>query len=162
MDIDLSFIENDYFSSSITNYLESLFKSGLNIIGIVLFGSISKNQAVYSPEKISDIDLLVIFDDEQLPNNHRTRTNLKIKKMGFTLSGIDSIWMSKSEFNASIENKRDLILSILDDGIILYDCEYFVENSKNNLFKELQEKGVKKRKMYWIWPQEHPGEEIEW
>lgn len=162
MDINLSFIKNDYFKSSLINYLECLFKSGLKFIGIVLFGSIAKDQAEYSLEKISDIDLLVVFDDEQLPSNHRARTNLKIKKMRHSLSGVDSIWMSKCEFHASVESKRDIILSILDDGIILYDQDHFVEKLKTNLFKELQEKGVKKRKMYWIWPQKHLGEEIEW
>lgn len=162
MDINISFIKYDQFKSALKNYLECLLKSDLKLLGIVLFGSLAKNQVEYSPEKISDIDLLVIFDNDQLPSNHRARTNLKIKKMGRSLSGIDSIWMNKSEFNASIESKRDLLLSVLEDGIILYDQENFVEKAKTTLFKELHDKGVKKRRMYWIWPQKHPGEEIEW
>jgi len=162
MDIDLSFIEINYFVSSLTEYLEKLFKSKKEIVGIILFGSLATNQAVFSSDKISDIDLLVIFEDNQLPTDHRACTNLKLKLMGLTLSGIDSIWMSKNEFKKSIEYKRDLILSILDEGIILYDKKNYLRDSKAKLFKELEEMGVKKRKMYWIWPQKRLGEEIKW
>jgi predicted nucleotidyltransferase len=162
MDIDISFIENNYYSSSLKEYLECLFKSKLQIMGIILFGSLAKKQAEYSLDKISDIDLLVVFDNNQLPSNDRTRTNFKIELMKYTLSGIDSIWMSKSEFQASLDNKRDLILSILDEGIILYDQDHYIQDSQTKLFKELREKGVKKRKMYWIWPQKHLDEEIKW
>ena len=162
MNIDLSFIKIDYFVSSLTEYLESLFKSEKDIVGIVLFGSLATENAEFSSDKISDIDLLIVFADNQLPIDHRERTNLKLSLMGLTLSGIDSIWMSKSEFKKSIENKRDIILSILDEGIILFDQSNYLRDSKTKLFKELEEKGVKKRKMYWIWPQKRLGEEIEW
>ena len=162
MDIDLSFIKIDYFALSLTEYLESLFKSEKEIVGIILFGSLATENAEFSSDKISDIDLLIIFADNQLPIDHRERTNLKLTLMGLTLSGIDSIWMSKSEFKKSIENKRDIILSILDEGIILYDQSNYLRDSKTKLFKELEEKGVKKRKMYWIWPQKRLGEEIKW
>jgi len=162
MDIDLSFIKNDYFISSLTEYLESLFKSEKEIIGIILFGSLATKNAEFSSDKISDIDLLIVFADNQLPIDQRERTNLKLTLMGLSLLGIDSIWMRKSEFIKSIENKRDLILSILDEGIILYDQNNYIRNSKTKLFKELEEKGVKKRKMYWIWPQKRLGEEIKW
>ena len=162
MDIDLSFIKIDYFASSLTEYLESLFKSEKEIVGIILFGSLATENAEFSSDKISDIDLLIIFADNQLPIDHRERTNLKLSLMGLTLSGIDSIWMSKSEFKKSIENKRDIILSILDEGIILFDQSNYLRDSKTKLFKELEEKGVKKREMYWIWPQKRLGDEIEW
>jgi predicted nucleotidyltransferase len=162
MDIDLSFIKIDYFVSSLTEYLESLFKSEKEIVGIILFGSLATENAEFSSDKISDIDLLIVFADNQLPIDHRERTNLKLSLMGLTLSGIDSIWMSKSEFKKSIENKRDIILSILDEGIILFDQNNYLRDSKTKLFKELEEKGVKKRKMYWIWPQKRLGEEIKW
>ena len=162
MNIDLSFIKIDYFVSSLTEYLESLFKSEKDIVGIVLFGSLATENAEFSSDKISDIDLLIVFADNQLPIDHRERTNLKLSLMGLTLSGIDSIWMSKSEFKKSIENKRDIILSILDEGIILFDQSNYLRDSKTKLFQELEENGVKKRKMYWIWPQKRLGEEIEW
>lgn len=162
MDIDLSFIKSDYFISSLNEYLDSLFKSKKKILGVILFGSLATQKAEHSPDKVSDIDLLVVFENNQLPSDHRARTQLKLDLMGFALSGIDSIWMSKSEFNGSLENKSDLILSILDEGIILYDQDNYLRDSKTKLFKELEEKGVKKRKGYWIWPQERLDEEIKW
>jgi len=135
MDIDLSFIKIDYFALSLAEYLERLFKSEKEIIGIILFGSLATHQAEYSPDKISDIDLLVVFENNQLPIDPRARTNLKLTLMGFTLSGTDSIWMSKSEFKVSIEHKRDLFLSILDEGIILYDQNNYLQDSKTNYLK---------------------------
>ena len=76
MDIDLSFIKIDYFALSLTEYLESLFKSEKEIVGIILFGSLATENAEFSTDKISDIDLLIIFADNQLPIDHRERTNL--------------------------------------------------------------------------------------
>jgi hypothetical protein len=49
--------------------------------------------------------------------------------MGFSLSRIDSIWMNKSEFEGSVANKCDLILSIFDEGIILYDPKKYLHDS---------------------------------
>ena len=162
MDVDLSFIKIEYFMSTLKEYLERLFESDKEIVGIILFGSLASQKAEYSSDKISDIDLLVVFENNELPVNHKARTKFKLKLMGFTLSGVDSIWMRKFEFIKSLENKRDLILSILDEGIILYDQNNFLRDSRTKLFNELEEKGVKKRKMYWIWPQKHLGEEIKW
>ncbi len=162
MDIDLSFIKNDYFTLTLSEYLESLFKSKKKVLGVILFGSLATQKAELTPDKVSDIDLLIVFENKQLPSDQIARTQLKLKLMGFALSGVDSIWMNKSEFEGSVENKSDLILSVLDEGIILYDQDNYLHNSKTKLFKELEEKGVKKKKLYWIWPQERLDEEIKW
>jgi predicted nucleotidyltransferase len=162
MEIDLSFIQNLYFKSSLNEYLESLFRTNKKVLGIILFGSLATQKAQLSSEKVSDIDLLVVFENNELPSNHMERTQLKIDLMGVSLSGIDSIWMNKSEFEGSVANKSDLILSIFDEGIILYDPKTYLRDSKTKLLKELEAKGVKKKKGYWIWPQKRLDEVIEW
>jgi len=162
MDIDLSFIKNEHFLESITEYLEKLFETNKKIYTVILFGSLAKGLAEYSYEKISDIDLIIIFADSELPDDHRKRTDLKIELMGYALSGIDSIWITKTEFEKSVQNKIDLILSSLDEGIILYDPKNIARKQKELLFRELEKKGVKKKEKYWIWPLKHLGEEIEW
>jgi predicted nucleotidyltransferase len=162
MDIDLSFIQNIYFKSSLNEYLESLFLGNKKVLGIILFGSLATQKAKISSEKVSDIDLLVVFENKELPSNHMERTQLKIDLMGFSLSGIDSIWMNKSEFEGSIAYKSDLILSIFDEGIILYDPKKYLYDSKIKLLRELDEKGVKKKNGYWIWPKKRLDEVIEW
>jgi hypothetical protein len=71
----------------------------------------------------------MVFENKELPSNHMERTQLKIDLMGFSLSRIDSIWMNKSEFEGSVANKCDLILSIFDEGIILYDPKKYLHDS---------------------------------
>ncbi|MBA7643851.1 hypothetical protein ES703_51585 [subsurface metagenome] len=82
--------------------------------------------------------------------------------MDLTLIGFDSIWMTKTEFEKSVQIKMDIILSCLDEGKILYDPNELIKNQKSKLIRELKEKGVKKRSNYWIWPLRKLGDEIEW
>jgi len=81
------------------------------IKGIILFGSLARGEAIYSEEKVGDIDLIIVFFDKELPEDHRKRTDIKIKLMGLKDLGIDSIWMTESEFKELIQIKRDIILT---------------------------------------------------
>lgn len=162
MDIDLSFIQNANFLRSVKEYLEKLFQLDRKIQGILLFGSLARGEAIYSEREVSDIDLIVIFSDGELPNDHIERSKTKRELMDLALIGFDSIWMTKTEFEKSVQIKMDIILSCLDEGKILYDPNELIKNQKSKLIRELKEKGVKKRKNYWIWPLKKIGEEIEW
>jgi len=162
MDIDLSLLQNEYFRKKLKRYLNRLFKTGKKVMGILLFGSIARKEAIYSQEKISDIDLIVIFANGEIPISHRNRSDLKIELMGSTLSNIDSIWMTEKQFKYAVQNKMSILLTALNEGKILYDPKDLIKEQKEILFKDLKEKGVIKRKNYWIWPLEHLGDEIEW
>jgi len=162
MDIDLSFIRSNLFLRSLEEYFDKLFQINKRIKGIILFGSIVRGDAIYSKEKMSDIDLIIVFFDKELPDDHRERTNLKLKLMSLTNLGIDSLWLTESEFKNLVNIKADIIMSALYEGKILFELESFIKNQKNKLFEELREKGVKKRKDYWIWPIKNLGDEIEW
>ena len=162
MDINLSFIRNNYFLRILEDYLEKLFQTNKKVKGIILFGSLSREKAIITEEKISDIDLIVVFFDNELPDDHKERTKLKLKLMDLTDLGIDSLWMTETEFKNLIKIKADIILSALDEGIILFDSKDLIHDQKNKLFKELKEKGVIKREHYWIWPIKNLGDEIEW
>jgi hypothetical protein len=70
--------------------------------------------------------------------------------------------MTETEFKNAVKIKRDIILSGLYEGKILFDPDNLIKDQKDKLFKELKEKGVIKRKDYWIWPLKYLGEEIEW
>ena len=162
MKIDLSFINNKYFKSMMDEYLDKLFQIDKKIKGIILFGSLARGEAINSSEKLSDIDLLVIFYDNEIPEDHRRLTKTKNNLMGLASSGIDSIWTIESYFKKLIQRKADLILDCMNEGKILFDPDGFVKEQKIKLFKELKEKGVKRRKNYWIWPLKQIGNEIEW
>lgn len=162
MDINLSFIKNNYFLRILEEYLKKLFQINKKLKGIILFGSLSRDNAAFSDEKISDIDLIVVFFDNELPDDHKERTKLKLKLMDLTELGIDSLWMTETEFKNLIKIKADIILSALDEGKVLYDPGGLIKEQKKKLFKELKEKGVIKRRHYWIWPIKNLGDEIEW
>jgi len=162
VDIDLSFIKNQYFLRKLENCLNQLFRIKKDIKGIILFGSLARGTAIYSDERISDIDLIVVFTDNQLPKNHSERTNLQIKLMDSTELGFDSLWMTELEFKNLIQIKAEIILDALNEGIILYDPNGLIDRQKKKLFKELEERGVIKRERYWIWPLKNLGEEIKW
>lgn len=162
MKIDLSFINNEYFSSMMDEYLDKLFQTDKKIKGIILFGSLARGEAINSNEKLSDIDLLVIFYDKEIPEDHRKLIKTKNKLIGLASSGIDSIWTTETSFKKLIQHKADIILDCMEDGKILFDPDGLIKEQKIKLFKELKEKGVKKRKSYWIWPLKQIGDEIEW
>ncbi len=162
MDIDLNFIKNEYFSKKIEKYLHHLFQVNKEIVGVILFGSIARGDATYSEEKISDIDLIIIFRDNELPEHYRKRNDLKFKLMQSAPSGVDSLWMTEREFLNLVKIKTDIVLYALDEGKMLYDPVGLIKKQKDILFKELKKKGVKKEKHYWVWPIKSFGEEIEW
>ena len=162
MDINLEFIKNDFFLRKVEKYLNHLFQTKKEVAGLILFGSLARGEATDSKEKRSDIDLIIIFKDNELPKHHRKRQELKLNLMELAPSGVDSLWMTEKEFISLVRIKTDIILYALDEGIILYDPIGFVKKQKEDLFKELKKKGVKKEKHYWVWPIKTFGEEIEW
>jgi len=162
VEIDLSIIKNEYFLKTLEEYLTKLFQTNKKIVGIVLFGSLARNEATNSQDKVSDIDLLVVFEEGELPSHPIKRPSLEILLLKLAASGIDSIWMTVVEFKAKVGVKMDVLLSALYEGIILYDPFSLIITEKEKLFKELKEKGVLKRIDYWIWPLKYLGEEIEW
>ncbi|MEE9376895.1 MAG: nucleotidyltransferase domain-containing protein [Candidatus Lokiarchaeia archaeon] len=162
MDIDLKFITNEYYSKKIGKYLNQLFQINKKVIGLILFGSLARGDATYSEERKSDIDLIIIFRDNELPVHHKKRSEIKFKLMELAPSGVDSLWMTEGEFINLVKIKTDIILYALDEGRILYDPVGLIKKQKYNLFKELKKKGVKKEKHYWSWPIKSFGEEIEW
>lgn len=162
MDINLEFIKNEYFLRKVEDYLNHLFQIKKEVIGLILFGSIARGEETYSKDKRSDIDLIIIFRDNELPEHHRKRIDMKFKLMELAPSGVDSLWMTEKEFINLVRIKTDIILYALDEGIILYDPIGLVKKEKEDLFKELEKKGVKKEKHYWAWPIKSFGEEIEW
>ncbi len=162
MDINLKFIKNEYFLKKIEKYLNLLFQINKKVIGLILFGSLARGDATYSIEKKSDIDLIIIFRDNELPIHHKKRSEMKLKLLELAPSGVDSLWMTEGEFINLVKIKTDIILYALDEGRILYDPVGLIRKQKDTLFKELKKKGVKKERHYWAWPIKSFGEEIEW
>ena len=162
MDTNLSLQNNEYFSNKLDKYINQLSQTKLKVVGIILFGSLARGDAVLSEEKKSDIDLIIIFKNNELPEHHRKRSELRLKLMKSAPARVDSIWVTENEFLNLIRIKADIILYALDEGKVLYDPKKLIEKRKKELFQALKKKGVKKEKHYWAWPIKHFGEEIEW
>ncbi|MGQ4873663.1 MAG: nucleotidyltransferase domain-containing protein [Promethearchaeia archaeon] len=144
MEINLDFITNREFKEDLEEYVIKLFQTDKKIVGILLFGSLARNEASYSEEKISDIDILVVFEDNELPDDPIERIKLEISLLGLSASGFDSVWLTRSEFLTQIKIKRDLLLSALYDGKILYDPANFIADNKRNCLKNLKKGALKK------------------
>ena len=162
MDINFNLMNNEYFSNKLDKYLNQVSQTKRKVVGIILFGSLARGDAVLSEERKSDIDLILIFKNREIPEDPRNRSKLKFELMRSAPVGVDSIWVTEDEFRNLVQIKADIILYALDEGKVLYDPVGLVKKQKDELFQDLKKKGVKKEKHYWAWPIKHFGEEIEW
>lgn len=129
-------------------------KFGVNLISLVLFGSVARNTAGVE----SDIDLLIIL--KEAPASYFKRLEpvidieLKLREsVAFTTMTppmLSTIILSSEE---AMEN-RNIFLDMIEDSIILYDQDSFFNNRLNDLKKRLFELGSEKiiledRTWYW-------------
>ncbi len=159
-DIDLSFIKLDYFQNRLRKYIQFIFKLGLKIRSILLFGSVTTGKAQNNAEHLSDIDLFIISDEITVDLLKRSQWVVSLTKP--VCSGIQALWRTSKEMESYVDSKYYLILDAFDEGRILYDPDNFLHKLKERTFKELQEKGVIKTELYWQWPIKKFGDKIEY
>jgi uncharacterized protein len=112
----------------INNYhiqkLKESFKE-LNPHLVLLFGS----YAYGNPHSDSDIDLMVVTEDEFIPQTFRERTDLYISVSEHILPvskqiPIDLIVYTKPMYQQFLENDSSFSKEILSKGIILYEGKH--------------------------------------
>jgi predicted nucleotidyltransferase len=103
-------------------YIEQLTKSlkAINPYLVLLFGS----YAYGTPNPDSDIDLLVVTNDDFMPRNfdEKMKISLKVKKHLFDINkevAIDLIVYTKPMYQKFIELQSSFSREILSKGIIL-------------------------------------------
>ncbi len=159
--IDLDFIQNGYFSKLINRYIERLLNlNEINVFGVLLFGSVARGEEKKNNEYTSDIDLLIIIEEQGLPEKYIDRISFEVELMFGYDRGIEAIWWNLSELNTALNNKMPMILDAMDEGKTLYDPNKILKNARESLLKELKLIGVKKRKNSWVWPLEKIGDKI--
>lgn len=121
----------------------------IDISGLMLFGSTARGEAKPYNSYESDIDLLVIIKD--LSVDFQDRLLKKIDIEADTKSRVQAIWMTPEELVEHIEAKAGYILDAFEEGIILYDPKFFIEDKKQELIQELNKKGVIKLKWGYSW-----------
>jgi len=158
--VNLSFIESEYFKNELEKYLKFIFEIDLNIRAILLFGSVATGKARNDDEHLSDIDLVVISDD--LPKDLKDRKRMVLDLTRSVSSGIQVLWLTSQELKEQVNSKFYLVLDAFDEGIILFDPENFLYAQRKKLFKDLKKKGVIKTELYWQWPKKKFGEKFEY
>jgi len=119
--------------------------------GILVFGSVAKGAAKPLETALSDIDLIVVLQDLP-PLSERMRMYMSwVLEYRFP-SLIQPVLMTPGELNEHVKARAGWIMDALCDGIILYDPDGFVAAAKENLLRELREKGVKRTTVGWVWP----------
>jgi len=110
-------INNEKLNSllpSIERKIRKLF--GEKVVKIILYGSYAKGN--YNEE--SDIDIMVIVDDENLEFYKKQRielTNYYLDKDNILLS----IMIEKASFAERYQNHSPFLININKDGIVLYE-----------------------------------------
>ena len=158
--IDLSFVEIEYFKKELGTYLKFILSLDIKILGVLLFGSVATGKARNDDHYLSDIDLIIICDE--IPDNRKERKEKIFNLVKSVRSNIQDIWMTSKELENQVDSKFYLILDAFDEGKILYDPNKILLNLKNKLFNELKKKGVIKTDFYWQWPLKKFGDKIEY
>lgn len=95
--------------------------TGSNLQSIVLFGSFARQAAI----KNSDIDLLLIFEDQRkIPEQkiHKLFQNITIE----TQKEINPVWIEKKEFKAQLANPTSFAKQVQQNRIILFGTKNFL------------------------------------
>jgi predicted nucleotidyltransferase len=97
------------FEEMINDYVGRI--KGLDVRGILLFGSVARNDA----KKQSDVDILVIASG--LPDIKERYGFITVKKP----SRIEDIWMTPDELIEMVDAKTGFVVDALLEGKILLD-----------------------------------------
>ena len=127
------------FEEMINDYIEKI--GGSDVCGILLFGSVVRNDA----KEQSDVDLLVIALG--LPDITERYDFITVKKP----SRIEDIWMTPDELVEMVDAKTGFVMDALLEGRILLD-DGTIKDARNRLIASLKRLNAKKLKHGWFIP----------
>jgi len=118
-----------------------------SVISVVLFGSAARGTA----GEYSDVDVLIIYDDERISRRAfrdkflAIRKNLMFELMEasgctdiFSLPFLSSLLMSCTE----ADDVPYVLLDIVTDGIVLFDSKGFFARTKKRILRRLRQLGA--------------------
>ena len=116
-------------------FLKKVLNEG-NVMGILLFGSLSKGMARPYPE--SNIDLIIIADNLEPDIFERRMSKLKLKERPMA---IEDLWLTEEELINGIRGGWGLLLDALSDGIPLYDPKGILKKAKRMVEEKYERMG---------------------
>ncbi|RLE63601.1 MAG: hypothetical protein DRJ38_07085 [Thermoprotei archaeon] len=143
----------------ISKYIKKIVSENSFIAGIVLFGSIAREE---KHEK-SDIDLLILWDNLYVDPDERYVYIYKVVSKYFPPSTSLTILDMKYDDFLKVEKATPLFLNIVYDGIVLFDKYGKLKNFILKVKKELEKMGVKREKIgkYYYWKLPKAGSKVE-
>ncbi len=130
------------FEAMINDYVEGI--KGLDVRGILLFGSVARNDA----KEQSDVDILVVASG--LPDIKERYGFITVKKP----SRIEDIWMTPDELIEMVDAKTGFVVDALLEGRILLD-DGTIKDARARLKDSLKRLNAKKLKHGWFIPRDN-------
>ena len=122
------------------------------ISGVILFGSIARGEE----HGRSDIDLLILWENLRIDPSERYIYIYRIVSKYFPSTNLTLLDIEYSSF-LNARKITPLLLNIIYDGIVLYDKYGKLEDFLSRVKRELETKGIKRRKIgryyYWMLPE---------
>ena len=129
------------FEEMINDYVERI--KGLDVRGILLFGSVARNDA----KEHSDVDILVVASG--LPDIKERSGFITVKKP----SRIEDIWMTPDELIEMVDAKTGFVVDALLEGKILLD-DGTINDARSRLVDSLKRLKAKRLKHGWFIPRD--------
>jgi len=158
---NLSWIKNQEVRLDLEKFIENLLqKKGEDLVGMLVFGSLSRNKGIFTADYRSDVDLLIISHNlpEEIIARKLYTANLS-KSLG---CGIHQLWHTPSGIIKLVDDHRAFFFEIIKYGKIIFEQNHFFTALKKKIDQILREKGIKELEHSWLWPQDVPGSEINW
>lgn len=130
------------FEEMINDYVERI--KGLDVRGILLFGSVARNDA----KEQSDVDILVVASG--LPDIKERYDFRRVEKP----TRIEDIWMTPDELIEMVDAKTGFVVDALLEGTILLD-DGTVEDARARLRGSLKRLNAKRLKHGWFIPRDN-------
>jgi predicted nucleotidyltransferase len=148
-------LKNKEYATMVEEYLRRVTERD-EVIGVILFGSVAKGEALPFPR--SDIDIIVVCRGLPLDLFERAE---HVRGVEEAPSMFQSIWMTPTEFEEHIAAKAGHVLDAIHDGLIIFDKEGFLKRKLEDLKKELKRKSVRRINGAWVWPVKEAGQAVE-
>lgn len=129
------------------------------VAGLILFGSVARGES----DSRSDLDLLILWEDVDLPLRERYVMFYKLASRYFKVGkGLTVLDVEYARF-VNLKKINPLFLNIIFDAIILYDkhgkLNAFISETREKLAKTGLTRVRKGRFYYWVLPR--PGVIVE-
>ncbi|MEI6104828.1 MAG: nucleotidyltransferase domain-containing protein [Methanothrix sp.] len=131
------------FEVMIEDYLAKLKECGFKVRGVILFGSVARDEA----RRDSDVDLIVVASD--LPELKRRLEFPPFRKP----ARIQDIWMTPEELEDMVIAKTGFVVDALLEGKVLQD-DGTVAAAQERLAASLKKLKARKLKHGWFIPRE--------